>query len=50
MAIATYCTVGFASIGFNELLTIWMATKRFRGDRDIDVCLSMLTLIILFIF
>ena len=37
MAIATYCTVGFASIGFDELLTLWMATKRFRGYRDIDV-------------
>ncbi|XP_065842031.1 uncharacterized protein [Oscarella lobularis] len=31
MAIATYCTIGFASIGFDELLTLWMATKRFRG-------------------
>ena len=33
LAIAAYCVFSFSAIGFDELASLWMATKPYRGYR-----------------
>ncbi|XP_065827373.1 uncharacterized protein [Oscarella lobularis] len=51
LAIAAYCVFSFSAIGFDELASLWMATKPYRGglgfdEKTIGISLAVISVIL----
>ncbi|XP_065841582.1 uncharacterized protein [Oscarella lobularis] len=51
MSIATYCVISFSVVGFDELASVWMATKSYRGglgfsEKEIGISQAVLSVVL----